>query len=366
MTLDRYLARRFVMSFLTVTGVFFVLLSLADLIEQARQFGDEETASFGDIVSLTLLNAPQALYDLLPLLVILSSIALFLALSRSSELVVARAAGRSALRSLLAPILVVATIGVLGLAFLNPLVAATSKAYEQRVTALEDRGASIVAVDSGGLWLRQGGVEGQSVIRAERSNLDGTRLSGVTFITFSPDGHPLRRIDSDRAELIDGAWRLNDAKSWPLGNAEVPEAEAEFQPVVEVPSTLTADQIRDSFGEPSSIPIWELPRFIQRLKAAGLSARRHEVYFQSQLAQPAFLVAMLLIGAGFTLRHNRGGRTGMLVLTAISLSFGLYFIANFAEILGENDQVPILLAAWAPPLAGIALSLGLLLHLEDG
>ena len=53
-------------------------------------------------------------------------------------------------------------------------------------------------------------------------------------------------------------------------------------------------------------------------------------------------------------------------LTAVLLGFGLYFIRNFAQILGENGQIPVLLAAWAPPVASILLTAGLLLHAEDG
>ena len=37
-----------------------------------------------------------------------------------------------------------------------------------------------------------------------------------------------------------------------------------------------------------------------------------------------------------------------------------------ALILGEAGEVAPALAAWAPPMAAIFLSLGLLLHLEDG
>ena len=77
-------------------------------------------------------------------------------------------------------------------------------------------------------------------------------------------------------------------------------------------------------------------------------------------------VAMVLIGASFTLRHQRGGRTGLMVLYAILLSFAIYFLRNFAQVLGENGQLPAILAAWAPPLAAIGLSLGILLHNEDG
>jgi lipopolysaccharide export system permease protein len=41
-------------------------------------------------------------------------------------------------------------------------------------------------------------------------------------------------------------------------------------------------------------------------------------------------------------------------------------VRNFAQILGENGQIPVMLAAWGPPVATLLLPLGLLLHLEDG
>jgi lipopolysaccharide export system permease protein len=56
----------------------------------------------------------------------------------------------------------------------------------------------------------------------------------------------------------------------------------------------------------------------------------------------------------------------VVVLAAILAGFGLYFLRNLALILGEAGQVPPALAAWAAPVAAIGLSLGLLLHLEEG
>jgi lipopolysaccharide export system permease protein len=90
------------------------------------------------------------------------------------------------------------------------------------------------------------------------------------------------------------------------------------------------------------------------------------VWFHTELALPVFLLSMVMIGASFTVRHQRGGRTGLMVLFAVVLAFMVYFIRNFALILGENGQLPAVLAAWAPPLAAIGLSLGVLLHNEDG
>jgi lipopolysaccharide export system permease protein len=87
---------------------------------------------------------------------------------------------------------------------------------------------------------------------------------------------------------------------------------------------------------------------------------------QTELARPLFLATMMLIGAAFTMRHARSGHTGLMVLFAILSGFFLYFVRNFALILGENGQLPVLIAAWAPPAAGLLLAFGLILHLEDG
>jgi lipopolysaccharide export system permease protein len=44
----------------------------------------------------------------------------------------------------------------------------------------------------------------------------------------------------------------------------------------------------------------------------------------------------------------------------------VFFLRNFGQVLGENGQIPVILAAWSPPLAAVLLALGFLLHLEDG
>ena len=141
---------------------------------------------------------------------------------------VTRAAGRSALRALVPPVTVALIIGLLALAIMNPIVAATSRQFEARTAALSGEG-SVLTLGETGLWLRQGNADGQTVIRAEGANLSGTVLDGVTFITFSPDGGPTTRIAAETATLTNGAWLLTNAKSWPLARDTTPEALANLR-----------------------------------------------------------------------------------------------------------------------------------------
>lgn len=365
MKLDFYFAKRFMSTLLGLFLLFFAFYVLLDMVEELRQF-DVNKIGFLSILHLTALNVPAGLYRILPLIVILATITMFLNLARKSELVVTRAAGRSALRSLVAPVLVAFLLGCLAVAMFNPIVAATTKQYETVASRYSERKTSVLSISKEGLWLRQGNEDGQIVIRAERSNLDGTHLFAVSFVAFSNEGAPTYRVEAESAMLTEGAWVLENTKKWDFVGTGIPEQTATKSPKMKITSDLTPDQIRDSFGTPSAIPVWELPSFINRLERAGFSARQHRVWLQMELALPLMLSAMVMIGAGFTMRHTRFGKTGMMVLLAILTGFTVFFIRNFSQILGENGQIPIMLAAWATPIAAVLMTLGLLLHLEDG
>lgn len=365
MILHLYFAKRFLLSLLVITAVLMAMVMLVDLIDQTRRFADQGV-TFGQRLGLTLLNAPTTMSQILPLIMILGTVALFVTLARTSELVVMRAAGRSAARAVVAPVVVALLVGVFAITMLGPIVAATSKRYVSLTELYRSDGVATLSVSENGLWLRQGSADGQTVIRAGRSNADASVLYDVMFVDYGSAGGPVQRIEAASAAIQNGEWSLRDAKVWPLDTDGNPEANATTHDTLTVPSTLTLDRIRESLGTPTGVSIWDMPNLINQLEQSGFSARRHHVWLQSQLAQPVFLMGMVLVAAAFTMRHIRFGGTGTAVLAAVLLGFGLYFIRSFAQILGENGQIPVIMAAWAPPVASILLAVGLLLRAEDG
>ncbi|MGH1577071.1 LPS export ABC transporter permease LptG [Planktotalea sp.] len=365
MILHLYFARRFFRVFLTTLLIFLAFLTLIDLVEQMRRFNSDDV-SFYDVFVLTMLNAPSGIYQILPLVMILSSVSLFLTLARTSELVVTRAAGRSALVTLASPMLVSAIIGVSAVTLFNPIVASTIKRYAVLENQYSEGDNSTVSIGREGLWLRQGDDDGQTVIHALIADERMTTLSEVSFLRYGANGHPKTRIIADSATLTNKGWVLANAKVWPVNIAGNAEENAQEHRQYTVATSLTEERIRDSFAEPSAISIWDMNTYITELEDAGFSARRHKVWRQMEFARPLFLMAMVLVGAGFTMRHSRFGKTGVSVLAAVMLGFGLYYVRNFAQILGENGQLPTVIAAWTPPVASIMLALGLLLHMEDG
>jgi lipopolysaccharide export system permease protein len=231
---------------------------------------------------------------------------------------------------------------------------------------MEAGDGSILSITEQGLWLRQGDAVGQIVIQAARANTDGTVLYDVTFLTFETAGPPTGRIEAQSARLEPGYWVLDGAKVWRLDGANPEKTAVSNAAPLRIATDLTQDRLRDSFGTPSSVAFWNLPAYIRGLEKAGFSARSYQVWFQMEMATPLLLSAMVLIAAGFTMRHARFGKTGSMVLLALMGGFLIFFLRNFAQVLGENGQIPVLVAAWSPPIGAVLMALGLLLHLEDG
>jgi lipopolysaccharide export system permease protein len=367
-TLSRYLASRFLTTLgagAVAVGAITVLGNLIELTD-ASAAGE---AGIATLIAIATLNAPSITLVAGPFIVMLAALATYARLARASELVVARAAGLSAWTVIAPAVVSAAALGVLSFAAVNPLAAAS----QQRAETLEARHLEgregRLSVSANGVWLRQGGASGQSVIHARSARPDLTLFEDVTLFEFDRAGLLSRRIEAAEARLTPGAWALTDAVQWEL--SEMRETDALAPPetraaTMTTPTDLTLDEILDSFEPPETIPFWRLPSFISALEQAGFSAARHRLHWHTQLATPLLFAGMAMIGAAFAMRPARLGGLGFMALGAVATGFVFYFITDVAKALGSSGAAPVEIAAWAPPLAAILFAAGLLLHLEDG
>ena len=361
MILHKYFAIKFMWSFLGVFALFELLLAMIDFIEEMRK---PTNMPFGEMLEIVLLNAPAANYQILPLVVILASVAFFLRLSRTNEMVVVRASGRSAFRILSAPVAMAGLIGVIAITMFNPIMVAATKLHIDMVNEHFGRSSNVLMVTSDGIWLRQGNERGQTVIHALRAKPENGQFFDATFFTFSSEGEPLRRIAAKTATLGPQDWILEDVKSWNLSARSNPESAALKTESLTLPTTITLDSIADSFSKPELISFWELPDFIEQYKKAGFSARQYKAWYQSELSRPLFLIAIVLIAASFTIHNARFGHAGLSALIAVMIGFGMHYVRNLALVQGETGQIPIALAVWTPAIASLLFAIGVLIHLE--
>jgi lipopolysaccharide export system permease protein len=167
---------------------------------------------------------------------------------------------------------------------------------------------------------------------------------------------------------IEAAHATLDAGNWALTGVSVlqPDAEPQLASSLNFPTDLTVHRVQESFASPDSLSFWALPSFIALLKRSGFSAIQHELAFQALAALPLLCATMALVAAGFSMRPSRRGGAGTMLVSGVGCGFALFMVSEVANQFGTSGAIPVMLAAWAPSLAGLFLALALLLHLEDG
>ena len=359
LTLAAYIAKRFAHSLLVTTAGVFLLYFVIELERHMSRFRD---ADFGlaASVGITLLKMPGSLYGVLPLIVAVS------ALATTSEFIAVRSFGVSGMAVLAVPAILAALLGLVSILVLNPVVAATERSYRNLSAALPTDASPVIREVDDKLWLKEDVGEGTAFIRIAGISDAPVRFFDFDMYVLDREGAPLRRHHAEEARLVGGNWALYDVKSWDISrDVENPELGATHESLLRIPTALTEEQIRENLNRPEEIAIWDLDAHIERLENAGFSTSKHRVHFHTEVGKPVLLAAMALLGAIFTLRPSRFAHVGQMAIVAVLASLAIYFVQDFARVLGQNGQLPAPAAAWIPAAAALSLSLGLLIYLEE-
>jgi len=358
--IERYVARRF---FLGIFGTFFVcslLIFMIDMVELLRLSGKYGSVKLSTLAWMALLRLPAYTEFLIGFAVLTGSIAALLMLSRKSELTIMRASGMSVWHFLRPGLMVAFVIGVLSVVVYNPL-AATSRTEAERIYAdAFGRESNLLSADGGGSWLRQNGIDGQSVIGAVAAAERGLLLTTVTGFVFDKDGAFKERIDARRGELRKGYWLLSDVWVSRVGES------AEHYGSYTLSTYLTPERVSDALGTVYSLSFWQLPGLIDVAEKAALSTTRLRIQYQMLLTRPLLAMAMVLLAATVSLKSFRSGGIQTMVLTGMIGGFGFFLLAEISRQLGVSGLAPPWASVWLPVLLTIFVSLTVLVHQEDG
>ncbi len=362
-TLSVYLGKHFIVSFFSLLGIITGLVLLFDTVELMRRSVGAEGVDFSTIFGMALLKLPHTAQATLPFVAMLAMMFDLFRLSRSSELMVIRAAGVSVWQFLAPSLVLTAILGLLNLAIIDPLAADMYDSYQRMDENLIRGQDTTLNIGESGLWLRESAGAVATVVYATSVHQDNDTLTLNKVSIFQADGKEklTRRIEATGGRLTEGTFQLENV--WDM----VPGKPGVFHETFTLPTTITVSKVQDSFAAPETMSFWALPQFIRFSEQAGFSALPHRLYWYSLLASPWLLCAMVLIAAAFNLTANvkLAGWTGRGV-AGMSVGFMIYFFSRFLYALGLSATLPLLLAAWAPAAVASMLGLAYIFHSEDG
>ncbi len=342
--LDGYLVRGFLFFFL-VTLAGFVLLAEAvtffDLLNDIYQ----NRAPWSAIAAYFLYLAPQLLYSLAPISVLVAVLVAFGLLTKRNEFTAMKAAGVSLYRASLPVFLVAAALSGGLFVFDHFYLPEANKKQEALRSQIKGRPP-------------------QTYYRPDRKWIFGQRarifyynffeptenvMGGVSLFELNPRTFQLRRrISAERAH-----WepRLNN---WVFENGWVREMEGiqvtgfrrfdveTFSEVEEKP-TYFKKEVKQSI----EMNYQELKRYMEDLHQSGFDVVKLSVQFHKKFSFPLFALIMALIAVPFAFTV---GQRGALAGIAISIGVAILYwtVAGLFEKMGNINELPASLAAWSP------------------
>ena len=357
--IDRYLVRQFLLFValgILVGAVVFVVVDLLQTLDRFLRI----KPSLWLILQHFAFNMPGEIYKGLPLIVLISTMFLFLSMTRQRELDALKAAGISLYRASLPIFLTALVISVLAVLFQEIALPELSTRAEE-VDRVKIRGMPPKHLArQNQIWYRSSDTR---FLRMALLDPVERSMEGVLALDIDRNWRLRDRLDARRARWTPEGWqvsggvirRIDDA-----GGVRSEAFEARLMSGADMP-----EHIRDfiEVQRPiDTLSFLELRAVVQKLRESGHQVGKYVVQLYSRVSFPLVHVIMVLVGIPFALASPRSGGRAMGIGIAIAIAVGYWMVHSVSLALAQADLLPPVLAAWIANIVFAGLGTALYLN----
>ena len=293
-----------------------------------------------------LLNlSPSLLYVMTPVAVLLAVLITFGLLEKSSELTAMKATGISIYRAAMPVIVVCAIFAAAMFVFDQLYIPHTNK--EQEILRNQIKGKPPQTyLQADRKWIFG---QNNDIFYYQVFDPDTNQLGGVSIFEFDPTTFQLtRRIYAAHAHWGESLNKWVFEQGWirTLSGTSIQDYRtfdvATFNELREDPSYF-----KKEVKQSSEMNYEELQRYIGDLEQSGFDTVRLKVQLQKKLAFPLITLVMAVLAVPFAASGRKGGALGGVVI-AVGIAVVYWVTAGLFEAMGNANQLPAMLAAWAP------------------
>lgn len=289
--------------------------------------------------------SPSLIYLIAPLAVMLAVLISFGLMEKGSELTAMKASGISIYRATL-PVVVLSLFLAGGLfVFDQVYIPRTNREQEILRNQIKGKPAQTY-LQAGRKWIFG---QNNDIYYYQVFDPDTDHFGGISIFEFDPSTFQLRRrIHAERAHwekslnkwVFETGWvrTLNGASIQDFRTFDV----ATFGELHEDPGYF-----KKEIKQSSEMNYEELQRYISDLQQSGFDTVRLKVQLQKKIAFPLITLVMAILAIPFAASGRRGGALAGVAI-AIGIAIVYWVTAGVFEAMGAANQLPAMIAAWAP------------------
>ena len=289
--------------------------------------------------------SPSMIYLMAPMGVLLAVLITFGLLDKSSELTAMKATGFSVYRATL-PVIVLSGIFAAGMFFFDQLyIPHTNRQQEILRNEIKGKPAQTY-LQADRKWIFG---QNNEIYYYRVFDPDQNTFGGISIFEFDPTTFQLtRRIQADHAYWDPRLrkWVFEQGWARSLNGASIQDYRT-FD-------ITTFDELKEDPGyfkkevkQSSEMNYDELRTYIDDLQQSGFDTVRLKVQLQKKIAFPLITLVMAILAIPFSASGRRGGA---LVGVAVALGIAVVYwvTSGLFEAMGDANQLPAMMAAWAP------------------
>jgi lipopolysaccharide export system permease protein len=351
-----YMAKLFLVRTFAVLLMLVLILQTLDLLGESGKILGVAGNDEGDLWRYIGMRVPQLIQRFLPFSVLLGTLITFTTLSQNSEVVSMKAAGLSA-HQILAPMIIASLFVAIFSFIFNDAIVAPSTAKLKRWQDVE---YGQIPKDDGvryNVWVR----EGRDFIQARTVIGKGaaTKLEDVRVYQRA-NGSVTQVIRAENARFIDGAWRLQNVRTFDVTAAAQTRTDA-----LVVGRGVEPKRFEQKKVDGDALGFFALYKAINEMKASGRRVDALEGILWHKISGPLSSILMPLLGAVAAFGLARSGALFLRAVIGMALGFAYFVADNFALAMGNLGAYPPFVAAWAPFLLFLLIGETVLVRTEE-
>jgi lipopolysaccharide export system permease protein len=359
-TVRRLLYRDIIWSVVFVSVAFLSLFYFIDFVDELEGIGRNNYTALHAALSAAL-ELPGHLYELAPICVLIGTIYSMARLAQSSEYTILRTGGLGPVRALS----LLASLGLFFAAITFLVGDYLAPVSEREAVLLKAQFRGGLQLGRTGAWLKEkrSGTGGERSISVNvQRTASNAELQGIRIFEQDNDGRLRTRIEAKTGRVNAGSvWQLQTVErtEWPTPEqaaAGVP-VKAQRLDALSWPSSLSAEVVAAAVLPVSTMSTVELYRYSAHLGDQEQASQRHEIQFWKKALYPLACLVMVALALPFAYLHARGGGVSLKVFGGIMLGISFVLLNNVSGHLGMLRNWAPWVAAAAPGIVYLGMSL---------
>ena len=339
-TYIKFLINLFNISFFKVFVIFFSIILISNVLEQAEFFKDVDL-SFFYLIFLSFLNTPSIIFEILPFIFLLSTQIFFINLIGKNELEIFKYSGLNNFKIIKIISIYTLILGFIFIIAFYNISSSLKNSYLLIKNQYSEDDKYLAVITNNGLWIKD--INDQKILIINAAKIDQNFLINSYISEFDENFINKRNIKSKKIDVSNKEWLIFDAEIFSQSFRERKE-------MIKIKTNFDYQIMQSLFSNLSSLSFLELLEMRSNYKKLNYSLTEVDLQLLKLFFLPFYLVLMTLISSIIMMNTKKLRNKYIKIVIGLFSSVVIYYISNFFYVLGTTERINLVVSIIIPLL----------------